>query len=295
MAYKSAAEFDRAVKRAVRAAGGDPGQGYRQTLRDRFLCRVFVDGPGRFVLKDGSGMLARIPDARATRDIDFAAIPREGAEEAIAELNRLASRDLGDFCAFVLDKSEESLDENGYSRLLRLRYTTYVGQQEKDPILIDLSLDCEPTFPPERVEPAGRVALEGVATTDYYVWSLPDQLADKLCAIMELQPGGWQSSRMKDLVDVVTYATNKRFDLVQLRQAIASECERRGMKVPASFAAPESWKRGFEAFALKNGVEPKRAPFVSACSLESAFFDPALAGDGEDAEWNPSLEAWKQH
>ena len=43
-------------------------------------------------------------------------------------------------------------------------------------------------------------------------YPLVDQLADKLCAVMELQPGGWQSSRMKDLVDIVTYATNESFD-----------------------------------------------------------------------------------
>ena len=58
-------------KKAVRDRGGDPGDGYRQALRDRFLCRVFSDPDGRFILKGGSGLLARIPDGRATRDIDF--------------------------------------------------------------------------------------------------------------------------------------------------------------------------------------------------------------------------------
>lgn len=294
MGYKSAEEFDRALKRAVHKAGGDPGRGYRQALRDRFLCRVFAEGLGRFVLKGGSGTLARIPDARATRDIDFATVPRQSADEALAELNRLASRDLGDFCAFVLDKSEERLDENGYSRLLKVRYVTYVGQQEKDPVLIDLSLDCEPTFPPERVDPAGRVAIEGIATSDYWVWSLPDQMADKLCAIMELQPGGYPSSRMKDLVDVVTYATNERFDLAQLRRAIQSECAKRGMGVPARFAAPEAWMDRFEGFARKNGVAAEYAGFDAACALAGALFDPALSGGDADAEWDSSTMAWSR-
>ena len=71
MAYQTPAEFDRALKRALRDVGGDPGAGYRQALRDRFLCRVFRGGRADLVLKGGSGMLARIPDARATRDIDF--------------------------------------------------------------------------------------------------------------------------------------------------------------------------------------------------------------------------------
>lgn len=59
-AFATATEFDRALKRAVRESGGDPGAGYRQALRDRFLCRAFRGGNRDFVLKGGSGMLARI-------------------------------------------------------------------------------------------------------------------------------------------------------------------------------------------------------------------------------------------
>ncbi|WP_072500520.1 nucleotidyl transferase AbiEii/AbiGii toxin family protein [Olsenella phocaeensis] len=70
--YSTPAAFDRAIKKAVRESGTNPGEGYRQALRDRFLCRVFADANETFVLKGGSGLLARIPDARATRDLDFA-------------------------------------------------------------------------------------------------------------------------------------------------------------------------------------------------------------------------------
>ena len=77
MTYENGGQLDRALKKAVRDRGGDPGDGYRQALRDRFLCRVFSDPDGRFILKGGSGLLARIPDGRATRDIDFATASRK--------------------------------------------------------------------------------------------------------------------------------------------------------------------------------------------------------------------------
>lgn len=54
---------------------------------------------------------------------------------------------MGDFLAFKLDKWSESLDDNGYSRLLKLRFQTFLGHEEKDPILIDLSMDCDITQP----------------------------------------------------------------------------------------------------------------------------------------------------
>lgn len=293
MAYENEGQLDRAMKRAIRDAGIDPGNGYRQMLRDRFLCRVFADPDERFILKGGSGLLARIPDARATRDIDFATASRESSKSALAALDGLVGKDAGDFLTFKLTKCEESLDGNGYSRLLKLRYATFLGQEEKDPILIDLSLDCATTLPPERIEPANRIAVEGIGTCEYLVYPLPDQLADKLCAIMEKQLGGWPSSRMKDLVDVVFYAVNERFCLRDLSRAVQAECARRGMALPECFAAPETWEKGFEAFAKKNGIPAGYASFDAACALVSDFFRPVLAGVSDDLTWDPVSLRWR--
>ena len=161
MTYENGGQLDRALKKAVRDRGGDPGDGYRQALRDRFLCRVFSDPDGRFILKGGSGLLARIPDGRATRDIDFATASRESSEDALAALVELAGRDMGDFLSFKLDKWSESLDDNGYSRLLKLRFQTFLGHEEKDPILIDLSLDCDITQPADRIAPREQGSRRG--------------------------------------------------------------------------------------------------------------------------------------
>lgn len=292
MTYENEGQFDRALKKAIRNAGGDPGDRYRQALRDRFLCRVFSDPDNRFILKGGSGLLARVPDARATKDIDFATTACESSESALAALDALVGRDMGDFLTFKLTKCEESLDENGYSRLLKLRYATLMGHEEKDPILIDLSLDCATTLPPERIEPLNRVPVEGLEACTYLVYPLPDQLADKLCAIMEMQPGGYPSSRMKDLVDVVLYATSETFSLRELRQAIRSECAKRGMEAPCSFKAPEHWRDRFAAFA-KGKLTADFASFDAASEIASQFFDPALADSDGDLAWNPKSYCWE--
>ena len=202
---------------------------------------------------------------------------------------------MGDFLTFKLDKWEESLDENGCSRLLKLRFQTFLGHEEKDPILVDLSLDCSITQPAERISPANRVCVEGLESCGYLVYPLPDQLADKLCAIMEMQPGGWPSSRMKDLVDVVYYSTNVTLLLKDLVRSIECECSRRGMSVPRRFEAPAAWAGSFAAFAKKSGIPEKYAPFEAASSLASAFFDPALRGFfGHDASWDPESLRWRQ-
>lgn len=187
------------------------------------------------------------------------------------------------------------MDGNGYSRFLRLRYVTYIGDEEKDPILIDLSLDCEVTMPPERLEPRNRVALEGVEVRDYLLYPLEDQMADKLCAIMEVHPGGFRSSRMKDLVDVVAYASHERFGLRALSRAIAEECRRRGMAAPESFEAPSEWAAGFASFARRNGVPDEYCAFDAACALASEFYNPALrpAGTPDELEWSCARHIWE--
>lgn len=295
--WTSADQVDRAIKRAAKEAGGDVGSAYRQALRDRFLCRVFANGQSRFVLKGGSGLLARIPEARKTKDLDFAMIDVDSVDTAKGELIALASTDLGDFCTFELTKCEEAMDENGYSRLLHMRFATWLGQEEKDPILIDLSLDCEMTLPPERIAPANRIAVEGLSSCDYLVYAVPDQLADKLCAIMEKQPGGWASSRMKDLVDVVAYARNEAISFRQLSNAVKHECTKRSLAVPDGFAAPDEWKGRFAQFAKRNGVAAPYDSFEGASGLARMIFDPVLAATPEahyEARWNPEKLAWER-
>ena len=207
--------------------------------------------------------------------------------------SRLPARTWGDFFTFKLDRWAESLDENGYSRLLKLRFQTYLGHEEKDPILIDLSLDCSITQPTELVSPANRIRIEGLESCDYLVYPLPDQLADKLCAIMKTQPGGWPSSRMKDLVDVTYYATNVTLSLEDLARSIECECYKRGMAVPERFEVPQAWAGGFAAFAKKSGVPEEYASFDAASSLASAFFGPSLDGSFEHgASWDFESLRW---
>ena len=100
MVYENAGQYDRAVKKSIKESGRDPGVAYREMLRDRFLCRVFSEPDSRFILKGGAGMLARIPDARATKDIDFALREKESADVALQLLYELMSNDMGGFCTF---------------------------------------------------------------------------------------------------------------------------------------------------------------------------------------------------
>lgn len=87
--YPTSAGVEAAIKDAAqKACRTDPSRIVpdliRQACFDRFLCRVFSDDvESDWALKGGTGMLARVPNARATLDIDlYRSARRPGAAAA---------------------------------------------------------------------------------------------------------------------------------------------------------------------------------------------------------------------
>jgi len=100
-----------AAKKAARLAG--PGVSaatvdaqIRQARYDRFLSRVFVDGEqSEWLLKGGMSMLARVPRARTTKDVDLAALHVADLADAEAALTSLVAVNLSDHLTFRLVRS----------------------------------------------------------------------------------------------------------------------------------------------------------------------------------------------
>ncbi len=110
---------------------------------------------------------------------------------------------------------------------------------------------------------------------------------------MEKQPGGYPSSRMKDLVDVVTYITNRPFDLRQVKGAVRSECAKREMDVPKKFEAPSFWRKQFARFAKKCNAPREYESFEESFALAACFFDAVLSdSDDKDALWSDGELRW---
>ena len=288
--FDDASSFDRAMKTAIKASGRNPGEAYRQMLRDRFLCRIFYKS-NQYVLKGGSGMLARVADARATRDVDLALLSNESAENVVADLKALAETNLGDWCRFVLDRYDERLDENGCSRLLCLRFSSYIGEQEKDPVLIDVSLDSCITDLPQRITPASRVVIDELVVSEYLVYPIADQIAEKVCAITE-EHGGLPSSRVKDLIDLVIIASHETVSGSKLHIALASEFFRRGIAMIDSFAIPTQWEALYPRMAQKALQEKEYHRTDAALILVQKMIDPALQNLVSGKHWCSEEKCW---
>lgn len=295
--YRTGAAVERAISDAARratTAERDTNRLVREAIFDRFLCRVFAEESGTFVLKGGTSMLARIPTARTTRDIDLAAKERT-LDAAVAALRTSASTDLGDHFRFEYRDTQPLLEGEGqpYTDGARIRFDTYIGAAKKDGISIDLVLGHTPTTPPVTAPPANRLSLPRLTTRDYRLYPLVDQVADKVCACEGLYgPSGAPSTRVKDLVDLVLIARTQPIDGTDLTHAIRAERARRQLPGRSTFTAPATFGRTWLTVAKQANLPPD-LDLAAAVILTSHFIEPALTAAATSRTWNPHEQHWQ--
>lgn len=296
-----------AIKEAAKKAARQAGPGIsaatvdaqiRQARFDRFLSRVFAEGEeSEWLLKGGMSMLARVPRARTTKDVDLAAQAASGLAEAERALTGLVEVDLGDHLTFRLIRSVPTgLGDNqpGVATRRHIFACIVVDHDlQIDTVTVDVVVGPPPVGRPEIVEPANRLHLRRpLVTNPYRLFPVADQVADKVCAMMDTNyPGGKRSSRVKDLVDLVVLAHTQTVALPELRAAIAAKRAISGIKPFEHLDIPADWSRTYPPTA--KGV-PSAETFTAetAAALAASFVDPALDNSSDTATWDPERLEW---
>lgn len=296
--YLTAAGVESAIKEAAkRAALTDPSLDVNKRIQleyfNRFLSRVFSEhNESPWVLKGGTGMLARVPSTRATRDIDLYRRDTTLAQ-ALEDLIGLAGIDLGDHFRFEYVTHTESIgtDTQPYTEGYRVKFNVFIGVSAKGQLHVDLAIGAGITDEVTTTKPANALELPRLVSHLYRLYPVVDQIADKVCAAMtvfnERAP-----SREKDLVDLVVFATTHDIDGARLRVAITSEAHRRRMAPFDRFAVPTTWGIGYAK--LSRSV-PYCAGYHSidlARDLVTRLVDPALQGRAVDKTWRHRNLEW---
>jgi hypothetical protein len=296
--YPTAAGVEAAIKAAAKAAAAaDPSLDVNKRIQleyfHRFLSRVFADGEGsEWVLKGGTGVLARVPSSRATRDIDLYRLGFTLAQ-SLDDLIRLAGIDLGDHFTFSYTGHTDAIgtDTQPYTEGYQVRFDVAIGLRDKGTLQVDLAVGAGMTADVTTMDPATVLDLPRLVRHPYRLYPVVDQIADKVCATMTGY-NGRASSREKDLVDLVVFATTQDVEGVALRTAIVTEARRRQMPPFDRFLVPTSWGPGYAKLS-----RPVRYcvdyPTVSlATALVCRFVDPALAGQAGGLTWSHERLAW---
>jgi hypothetical protein len=296
--YLTAAGVESAIKDAAKkAAAADRSLDLSKRIQleyfNRFLSRVFSDGDGcEWVLKGGTGILARVPSTRATRDIDLC---RQGftLTQALDELIRLASIDLGDHFRFEYFGNSASIgnDTQPYTDGYQVTFTILIGLSAKGLLRVDLAVGAGITGDVTTAAPATALDLPRLVSHPYRLYPVIDQIADKVCATMT-EYNGHPSSREKDLVDLVVIAATQDMDGAALRNAIVTEARRRQLDALAHFVVPSSWRAGYTRLSRSVPYCADYRTIELATALVTRMIDPALSGEADGKMWSHEALAW---
>lgn len=295
-AYKTPHAFEMAVKSAAKKSPRDTGQAISSFWFDRFLCRVFSKNNGAFILKGGRAMLARTIDARTTRDIDLLA-NKTDLEEAVRELRKLSEINLDDFIKFEFAGSRLIKTEDEYRSGVNVTFIPLLGTKHLSPISIDLVIDEIPLEGAEQITPVDRLDVKGIFTCDYLVYAIEAALPDKLSGIIETH-NGHVSSRLKDLVDIVVYASTSIINGTDLQTRLQRELGARKLTIPNTFEVPDTWHEAayltaYKKEAANTGLPHEYLNLENAEKLAQKVFNPVLNGSVEGKYWNCKIKDWE--
>ncbi|MGG7507656.1 nucleotidyl transferase AbiEii/AbiGii toxin family protein [Plantibacter sp. YIM 135249] len=296
--YTSAAGVESAIRDAARHAFAldkttSTQDRIRQEYFRRFLSRVFSEQKNSdWLLKGGTGVLARVASARRTTDIDLFRT-NNTLDGALAELIRLTSIDLGDHFRFIYTRHHTAVggDQQNYAERYSVDFDVYIGADRKEPLHVDLVVGVLVTDEVTVSAPANRLNLPRLPSVDYRLYPVVDQIADKVCATMA-DYRGKPSSREKDLVDLVVLATTQTISADALQRAVIAEARVRSLPSIAELIIPPIWGRAY-AKEAKDVLYCSDYPTVHrAAELMRSFIDPALRGEASGLTWSPEFLAW---
>jgi len=262
--YKTAGAFRTALETRLqtraREAGTDLQRLRRQVAFDRFLARMFSNGPTAsypWVLKGGYAMELRTHSARTTKDIDLtlhdgtrlSTEPGERREQVRAMLRDAAAIRLDDYFEFLVGEAREDLDgapEGGS----RYPVQAQMDGREFARFHVDVGIGDEVLEPLDIVTGEDWLGFGGVKPPSFPVISVEQQFAEKLHAYT-LPRGERINTRTKDLIDMILLIREEKLDKGKVSAAIRATFGRRATHdLPRDLNAPPTeWEPVFDALA----------------------------------------------
>jgi predicted nucleotidyltransferase component of viral defense system len=292
--YKTAEAFRTALEQRLKNETEASGMALlrlrKRVAFERFLARLAASESSGWVLKGAFALELRLGlRTRTTKDIDLG---RADDEEAATEhLNAATDIDLGDFFDFEVRRTPALDAATGFHAV---RYTVRAdldGRRfEQFPVDVAFSeatpIQAEPLFGANSLEFADVAALQ------LPVVSLEQHVAEKLHAYTgAFGRDQRESTRVKDLIDLVLIGKSAEIDAERLRQALATTFEQRARQslphiVPLP---PSSWARPYAALAREVGLA---VDIEAGHAATARLLDPVLRSEAA-GRWDPEARRWR--
>ena len=294
MRYATAAAFRQALDGRLKSEAAKTGLNLAR-LRKRvafelFLRRLVAVAPDRWVLKGALALDFRFrATTRPTRDMDLGRTDDESA--AVEDFTAAQELALDDFFTFAARRTD-ALDDADDFRAIRFHVTAELAGRIFDQFVVDVGFADSVSWTSDAIETSDLLSFAGIERIRVPALPLPQHIAEKVHAYTRRYgPSGRESTRPKDMVDILLIAGSESLSAHSLREALAVTFEQREQQsLPASLPPPPSgWKEPYRRLATEVSVV---ADLDTAFAEAAAFLDPILAGRA-DGEWDPRGKTWR--
>lgn len=211
-------------------------------------------------------------------------------EAAVEDLAAAGQLVLDDFFTFVVRRTG-AFDDTDDFRAIRFHVTAELAGPVFDQFVVDVGFADSISWTPDAIETSDLLSFAGIERIRVPALPLTQHIAEKVHAYTRRYGAtGRDSTRPKDLVDILLIAGSELLDAASLRQALETTFEQREQQsLPSSLPAPPtSWQEPYRRLAAEVALEPE---LDKAFAEAAAFLDPILAGR-IDGEWDPERRTW---
>jgi predicted nucleotidyltransferase component of viral defense system len=283
------AALDQRLKNEAATAGVALVRLRKRVAFERFLARLSAAEPKGWVLTGAFALDLRLGlQTRSTKDIDLA---RADDEQAATEhLSAASAIDLGDFFDFDVRRTG-GLDPVAGFRAVRYSIRAELAGRRFEQFPVDVALGEHSQDHAQRLRAPDLLAFAEIEAPELPVVPLERQAAEKLHAYTATYGAREQeSTRVKDLVDLVLIGDLAELDAAGLGRALASTFDGRAMHpLPSAIPLPpRSWARPYAEMAQAVGIPPGLNEGYAAAA---GLLDPILASS-RTGRWDPKAKHW---
>lgn len=294
MRYETANAFRTALEQRLKNEAQATGVALlrlrKRVAFERFLTRLATSESSGWVLKGAFALELRLGlRARTTKDIDLG---RADDEEAATEHLVAATHvDLGDFFVFEVRRTPALDAATGFHAV---RYTVRADLDARrfEQFPVDVAFSEATPIQAEPLFGANSLEFADVAALQLPVVSLEQHIAEKLHAYTgAFGQDQRESTRVKDLVDLVLIGEMAEIDARRLRQELATTFEQRARQpLPSAVPLPpSSWARPYAELAREVGTA---VDIATGHALAAELLDPVLRSAAEGC-WDPKARHWR--